>query len=147
VLLIMAMVAAGCAPSKGSISGKVIYKETPLKGGNVTFISTDGKQTLSTPIKDDGTYSIENMPVGPVTITVETESLASAAQAATQAGKSHRNTPPPGSGAPPGYGGSDAADFAKRYVKIPDNYANPDTSGLTYTVTPGSQTHDIELKK
>lgn len=29
--------------------------------------------------------------------------------------------------------------------KIPSQYANPQASGLTYTVKPGSQTHDIEL--
>jgi hypothetical protein len=30
-------------------------------------------------------------------------------------------------------------------VDLPNKYLDPAASGLTYTVTPGSQTHDIEL--
>jgi len=32
-----------------------------------------------------------------------------------------------------------------KYVPIPAQYADPGTSGLTFTVKSGSQTHDIEL--
>jgi hypothetical protein len=32
------------------------------------------------------------------------------------------------------------------YVKIPDEYSDPDKSGLTHKVTGGSQNKDIDLK-
>ena len=34
----------------------------------------------------------------------------------------------------------------KSAKKIPGMYADPESSGLTYTVTGGNQTHDIVLK-
>jgi hypothetical protein len=34
----------------------------------------------------------------------------------------------------------------EQYVPIPASYKDPEKSGLTYTVTGGTQTHDIELK-
>ena len=33
-----------------------------------------------------------------------------------------------------------------KYVRIPSRYADDKKSGLTYTVQPGAQTHDVELK-
>jgi hypothetical protein len=32
-----------------------------------------------------------------------------------------------------------------KWVDIPGRYRNTENSGLTYTVNPGPQTHDIEL--
>jgi hypothetical protein len=33
-----------------------------------------------------------------------------------------------------------------KYVKIPETYADPDKSGLTYTVKSGKNVHDIEMQ-
>jgi hypothetical protein len=35
---------------------------------------------------------------------------------------------------------------ANRYLAIPPKYADVEKTDLTYEVTPGAQTHDIELK-
>jgi hypothetical protein len=130
---------AGCGPASGTISGKVSYKGAILKGGNVSFVSADGKIAKSSPIAEDGSYSIEKMPVGTVKISVETKTL-------EQAAKARRNDPPPGQTRPGDKTQSDPAEAAKRYVPIPEKYADPNTSELTYTVTSGTQPHDIELK-
>src|SRR5260370_4684338 len=116
---------AGCGPASGNVSGKVFYKDAPLKGGNVTFAGTDGKNPQTSPISEDGSYSIDKMPVGPVKITVETKSLAKESQ-------QRKNTPPPGVTPPPGYLPPDPADAAKHYVKIPDKYSDPAKSELPY---------------
>jgi hypothetical protein len=36
--------------------------------------------------------------------------------------------------------------FVKKHVPVPRRYADPKTSGLSYTVTPGKQSHDIRLE-
>jgi hypothetical protein len=64
-----------------------------------------------------------------------------------------KNTPPPNSEAqppPPGEkmqdGLSQLVENSKRYVAIPPNYAKPETTDLSVTVTSGGQKFDIDLK-
>lgn len=124
---------AGCGPGVATVTGKVSYKGTPLKGGNITFVSTEGKPTISDKISESGTYTLRDVPTGTVTICVETESLKTAARAPVYSappGMTNPNAPPP--------------NQANRYVPIPTKYADTATSGLSYKVV-GSQTHDIEL--
>lgn len=140
VLAFAASVAvAGCGATTGKVTGKVTYKGSPLKGGNVTFLTPDGKKPVSSVIGEDGAYTVEGVPVGEVKITVETKSL-------KQQANHPSYQPPPGMTPPGGYKPPDPAEALKHYVEIPEGYSNPDTSGLTYTVKPGSQPHDIELK-
>ena len=47
----------------------------------------------------------------------------------------------PGGAAPAAEGPRDG-----KHVPIPPRYQNPETSGLTYTVGTGRQTHDIDLQ-
>jgi hypothetical protein len=137
----VALGATGCSdPRSATVSGKVSYKGTMLKGGNVTFLSTEGKGTASTQIGEDGNYTLEKAPVGAVKICVETQSLNPKGRVRTP-----KYAPPPGMEAPGGYTPPDPTKDAKRYVPIPDKYAEADTTTLTYTVIKGPQTKDIEL--
>jgi hypothetical protein len=45
----------------------------------------------------------------------------------------------------PGYKPPDPNAGAEKYVEIPEKYEEAQTSGLTYTVTGGKQTHEITL--
>jgi len=128
----------GCSGGTGTVSGKVYYDGKPLKGGNVTFIST-GKPSISTKINEDGSYQTEAISVGTVKICVETESWNPRGK--TMGGM---NKPPPGQTSPAAPSGS-GADMLKRYVPIPVIYSDPEKTPLTYTVTRGSQTHEIKL--
>jgi hypothetical protein len=57
------------------------------------------------------------------------------------------NSSPGGTKAQPGDMGAAALAANKRkYVAIPDKYAAPDTTDLTYTFPGGSETFDIDLK-
>jgi hypothetical protein len=115
-------------------------KGETVPAGRVTFLCQGGdNRAITAPIKD-GVYTITNCPAGQVKISVETFPPAAA----------NPSAPP---GVPPevakGFeSGQNANPFASppgQYVQLPPRYANPDKSGLTYTVTGGKQEHPLEL--
>jgi hypothetical protein len=137
-VLLGSVALVGCGQSTGTIKGKVTLNGAAVKGGTVSFTGAN-KVARASEISEDGSYIIEKMPTGEVKITVETESLAQRMNAMT-----------PRYSAPPEMKeyktGPDPEDAKRRYVKIDPKYASAETSGLTYTVKSGSQTHDIEIK-
>ena len=164
-LPILALI-GGCS-SEGSISGKVTYKDKPLTGGIVLFTSSSGSSTAN--INEDGSYSIERMPTGDVKIAVDTQSARGPAAAATKAptmskmGMSGPMPPMKGSKSGPPVAMQppkredmpaamattplyNSAPKGPPAAAIPENYADPTTSGLTYTVIKGPQVHNIDLK-
>src|SRR4051794_22586118 len=74
LLLLTPLGLSGCGAS-GSVSGKVSYKGTMLKGGTVTFHSPMGKASAVAQIGEDGSYTIEKVPAGDVKICVDTKML------------------------------------------------------------------------
>jgi hypothetical protein len=130
----------GCSGGKGEVSGLVKFKGEPLPNGRVTFVcQTGAKEVLSDEIVN-GRYTISGIPVGPVTIVVETFPPPAA------------TIPPikiPG-GMPPNIKGMPEPGAAHpvpgKYVAIPSRYGNLEQSGLSYTVTVGQQEHDIPLQ-
>jgi len=133
LLLPLVLALAGCGKGQATVSGKVAFNGQPLPSGTVAFLGEDGRAYTGV-IGADGTYTLEKVSPGPMKISVQ--------------------TPPPPSGKPvvqppPGASSMPGMDMRNREVKtvaIPRKYEDPNTSGLTYTVTSGSQTHDIELK-
>ena len=105
-------------PKVGQIEGTVRFQGKPLPGGTVSFHPDKGKPFVAQ-LQDDGSYTLKDVPVGAMRVTIETESLKNPAK------------PPKG---------------GKKYVPIPRAYADPKTSGLTYTMLEGRQAFDIELK-
>ena len=133
--LLVPLGASGCSP--GTVTGTVSYNGKMLRGGNVTFISTAGKRSATASIQEDGTYRLDKVPPGEVTVCVETASLKPAEGATARHYKA-----PPGMQAP---GGLDEDPASKHYTPIPEKYSKPEESGITYTVKGGSQTFDIKL--
>ena len=138
---------AGCGGGKGDVTGEVTYNGEPLPVGRVTFLSQVGNQEAVAGYVIRGKYTVKGCPAGPVKISVESlrppepEQLTAAKESAVpmaQGMKGRVQIPPElkelASGPP------------VKYVPIPPKYANPESSGLTYTVSRGSQTHDIPLK-
>lgn len=153
-VLLIGLMAVGCGNRTGQISGKITYKGNPLTvpRGLVTFVHpTKGNFTAN--IDTEGSYTISNVPTGEVKIAV---------MSVVRQGK--------GTNAK---GGNAVRDKRQELMKsgqlkmspeereeiisrepapaeaapgIPPSYQDPDKSGLTYTVTGGKQTHDIELK-
>lgn len=152
------VLATGCGKPTGSVTGKVTYKGTPLKGGGVTFVSSEGQSSKSATINEDGTYSVQDIVAGNYKITVDTSFMktetggyGSGFMPGGSGGAIQDNGPPPGVTVPEGYTPSSpkamqSAKKGKNYVAIPPQYANPESTDLTYTVVGGAQAHDIELK-
>ncbi len=133
-LVLLAGAVAGCGSRSGAtVSGTVRYKGKPVTSGEVVFLCQDGKVSVRAPIGADGSYTAHDVPVGPAKLGVD-------------------NPPPAGGPAAPA-GGAPANDpearemkeRASHYVATPPRYAAPEESGLSYTVTSGSQKHDIDL--
>lgn len=141
-LLCGPLLLAGCGGSQGTVSGKVLYLGKPLPAGNVTFIPEKGG-ALTAEIKEDGSYTISKVPIGPAKITVETQSVRPPAQGG------FAPPMPPKDAIPSGVDPSKLPGFqgqAKKYVQIPEPYSDPQKSGLSHTVESGKHEHTIELK-
>jgi hypothetical protein len=137
------LLALGCG-SKGTITGTVTYKGTPIPAGTIVFAPDSGEPSVNAPIAD-GKYTIDKVPPGPAKVAVSStysEGLISPIQVMLQ-----KSGGKPAEDMPEGARKlMEGAAHAKKGVKIPDDYADPATSGLTYTVKDGKQTHDIDLK-
>ncbi|HEV3236490.1 MAG TPA: hypothetical protein VGZ25_05850, partial [Gemmataceae bacterium] len=106
VFLSLLIASVGC--SKGNpnapaeVSGKVTFKNTPVTAGTVTFYAPDNKGVYPITIKPDGTYSQVDLPIGEMTITVETESInpdkKKGAQTSSSGQKASMSPAPKGSG-------------------------------------------------
>ncbi len=125
-------------PEYTDVSGKVLFKGQPLPGGRVTFVTTLGGFAASGAIDEKGNYKV-HAPLGDVKIGVENDYLRPGSMGRGAPSKAPRlgkrpdaeDTGPPPSG---------------KYKPIPEKYANPERSGLTYKVVPGPNTFDIKLE-
>jgi hypothetical protein len=125
---------SGCGSSKGTVSGKVVCGGKAVVWGSVTLIASDN-MTYAAQITPEGTYSVPNVPGGPVKICVTSPNPDTVAR---------------GGPAPRGTASdrADAAPVAKppdgSWVELPEKYSDPEKSGLTGTVN-GNTTIDLNL--
>ena len=122
--LLAAAALAGCHSNKPlTITGTVTYKGQPLPSGIVRFFFGTDRQSMAT-VEPDGTFAATDVPPGPVKVTVEPD---------PQAAK-HRTM------------GGGANEPAPKPVKLPPKYADPATSGLEYTISPGANNLEVKLE-
>jgi hypothetical protein len=126
----------------GTVSGTVLYRGEPLRGGTIHFI-LGKKEKTSLWIRGDGTYSGEVL-VGSARVAVETESVKYTDRKTMLKKWQQRN---------PELAGKKQAALdlpvslpTLVYTPIPERYSDPDKSGLTCEVTRGAQRHDFELE-
>jgi hypothetical protein len=132
----------GCGQKPQSIdhaevSGKVLFQGKPLPGGQVSFVSVGTGFATSGNIDENGKYQV-SAPVGEVVITVNNTMLQARKGAPVKGPPVPKESPHPGKDA-------EEHPIKGHWVSIPSRYADANTSDLKYTVTPGPQTHDIEL--
>jgi hypothetical protein len=133
---------------QGKVSGRVLLDGSPLPGGTVYFRPADGRANLVYAVLDEtGTFSVE-LPAGEVMVSVDNRNLEPRKPAAPMRlppklqairDKAPNAAPAQPAEAPP------ASSGPGKYVKIPEKYYSPDSSGLTFTVQRGDQPHDIPL--
>jgi len=140
LFLVASLAAAGCGKPKATVSGKVLFKNAPLKGGTVTFVNDDGN-TQGSPIAEDGSYTIRNIHPGEVKILVETASM----KPVGDGGRHHYDAPKPPEGQEDnsGYKPKNPGENLKRYVGISAKYSDLEKTDLKFTVQRGEQSYDI----
>jgi hypothetical protein len=132
LLVLLALALSGCGQRKGKLTGKVSYKGETVPSGTVAFYGK-GDAVSSAPIGPDGTYQATEVPLGEVRVTVSTP-------------------PPPDPHAAeklkknPLVVQKNIVIKQEKVVPVPRKYNLPGTSGLSLTVTGGSQPFDISLK-
>ena len=126
----LALVAVGCQ-GKGDVSGKVTYKGKPLVFGTVQFEGRDGMLRQGN-IETDGSYTVSGVATGEAKVAVSSRNPKSSDFIPMQREGAEKRPPPPDV---PGW------------FRIPEKYETTFNSGLTYTIKPGPNTINIELKK
>ncbi len=130
VLPLLLVLASGCGSGKtGTVSGKVLLDGKPVPGGYINFFPSGENSTAKTsPIGEDGSYSVKGVPVGTAKITVQ--GVAGSVQI-------------PNSNLPKGM---EMPVSDRKAVFVPPKYSTTEQSGLSYEVKSGSQDHNVELK-
>lgn len=132
--------ADGFAGQRGKVSGKATLAGQPLPAGcQVLFVATKGGFTASGPVGPDGAFALEyqvpqGLPVGDYVVQISPPAGGSSAAPVDPAAMAQKMTlsanAKPASGLP-----------------FPERYASTSTSGLAFTVQPGSNTFELSLTK
>jgi hypothetical protein len=137
MLLGLPLFLAGCG-SRSTVSGTVKYKGQIVKTGSITFVPADGGKGGAQGDIKDGTYTVKGLKPGPMKIAIYTPAGARVPET-TEPGRTPQIP-------------KEAAAFMKgglpkdeEQVAVPPEYNDPEKSGLTFTVKPGKQTHDIDI--
>jgi hypothetical protein len=136
----------------GEITGQVTYNGEPIPVGRITFLSEVGNHEVVSAYIIRGKYTVPRCPAGPAKVTIESleppspEVLKGTKQALAL----------PGMGGKSPAGGMKAPEIPAelkqladgpplKHLQIPRDFANPETSHLTYEVQRGSQGKDFLL--
>ena len=134
--LVILCTATGCGAKTVCLSGKVTYVGKPLTSGSSIVYCPD-KQIVRGIISRDGTYTIQNVPRGLVTVTVRSHPRVPVGLQVKQ------QLPPTRDG--PILAFQDGRT-EEALVVIPERYGLPEESGLTIQVDRDRMPYDIELR-
>src|SRR5262249_16240851 len=130
---VLLLAACGCG-STATVTGKVTYQGRPVTYGSVIFLAADNT-ARSGIIEPDGSYSVEDVPRGEGKIGVISHDPSK--------GRSTVGGEKPAS---PGKKNAAAAKTAGGWFPLPHRFEDPETSGLSCTISKGRVVYDIELK-
>jgi len=137
--------AVGCGGT-GNVSGKVYLQDSPVSSGNLLF-SQRGSNSVSVPIGADGSYHAENVPTG--TVKVAVLPLSGGPQTDAKAAGMMKGMQKTVAKDQSAVGEIGAAAAKKKTAKfsIPDQYRDPEKSGITVSIGRGDNPpFDIKLK-
>lgn len=112
----------GCGPSglpTGSVSGNVTQAGEPLTDGTVTLYNGDTGVGASAELDDAGAFQLETVRTGEYQVAIQ----------------------PPGAPSPEEL----EAGVKEKPSSIPDQYRDPQASGLSISVSQGENTADFEI--
>jgi len=122
----------GCGGRMGTVKGKVLISGRPMPNGTVAFVSADGQSVDTSEIDAEGNYTMRRAPVGPVKISVIVSPPS--------------NIPSPNMKMGDKGGRIKSETAGKKFVPVPERYRSSETTPLTYTVTSGEQSHNVEIE-
>jgi hypothetical protein len=127
VPVVAAVLALGCGGAKGErvreVRGTVSYKGQPLDSGTVRVVGANNEVAFAT-VQTDGSFILTDVPPGEVKIGVLQ------------------------GGGPQSVGdssGKKAEKAARPAVVLPKQFHDPETSGFTRTIEPGTTKLDIDF--
>ncbi len=129
VVAMLILVAAGCGPGRGDVTGKVTYQGKPLVFGTVQFETKEGIKQGN--IAEDGSFSVPGVIAGELNAAVNSPNPNSSDHQAIM--REGQEPPPP-------------RVPIKGWFPIPAEYQNLGSPKLTFTVKTGQNKLDIELK-
>ncbi len=146
----LASLPLGCG-GVGKVSGRVTYGGKPVPIGIIIFHPERGRAVAEE--IEDGVYRAGKVPVGTVRVTVSTafhrREYEAMKRLREEERKGVKRKPHPMK--QPNTEGRERAEkewpLLKAMIDIPEKYADPKTSGLSFTIHPGSQELDIEIPK
>jgi hypothetical protein len=133
LLSILVLTACGCSRT-ATVTGKVTYQGRPVVHGFVTFLSAQ-ETARSGVIQPDGSYTVENVPLGRMRITVFSRNPAKGRSTVRVEQPAETGDKKAGSGKPTVAG----------WFPLPPKFEAVATSGLTCTVDARTMRHDLEL--
>lgn len=122
-------------PETGAtLEGTIKFGSEQLQFAQIQVLG--GNEMATGRIDEDGRYKVENCPLGAVKIGVNTSAARGEFQSKAMQGGLYKGPDKQGKGSVP-----------LRFVDVPAKYADPNASGLTTTVNPGTNTFDIVIPK
>jgi hypothetical protein len=150
---VCAILVSGCGVQRCDVTGTVRYKNKPVVCGAVVFFGADGIP-ITADIRQDGSYTAHNVPVG--TVNVAVYSLDPARPLNPELGVDLGDSDSDASGAKRKRSGKKGAGGKSNWTNpdvdrsqwfpIPQKYERPDTSGLVRQLVAGRNQVDFELE-
>ncbi len=132
IMLSASLFAAGCGEGRTNVSGHVSLDGNPISGGMVAFYGPDN-QVQTAIVGSDGSYTIDDALPGKNKIGVQWNKMLTQDRPVREGDSD--------TAAVPSKPKKESTSF-----KIPERYADPQTSGLEVEVKGGASTHDINLE-
>jgi hypothetical protein len=124
-------------PTTGnSLTGKVKYGKDELQFALILVMQ--GQAGSTGMIRDDGTYLVDNVPLGEVQIAVIPDAARGVFMSKSMAAGAYA-----GPDAKPG----SSKKVEVKFIGVPDKFTKVETSGLKATVESGENHHDIVIPK
>ena len=126
------VLAAGCGPSRGNVSGQISYHGRPMMQGTVQAVPAD--KIIRYASIENGAYQLRDLPAGSAHFAVSSPDPRAQRVAARASS----------------YPAKDKAEAttvvrAEKWIPIPEKYASFETSGLHFDIRAGENHYEIVL--
>jgi hypothetical protein len=134
MLFLLLVMAIGCGPGKGDLTGSVKYKGKTIKIGTVTVFGSDGVPKSSVIDRDTGKFLVQDITAGEVKATVASPDPKE--DVVLERSQDPKHVPPRKAD----------SETVKLWFDIPARYGHIAKTDLRFTLNRGENQVDLELK-